>query len=395
MSCIQSHDSLFPIPALPGTHPLNTRRQFLSTMTRSAALAAMSRPLLGLAGTVAPIPPSYLRGYEARYAQDPRAAARQWFSEAKFGLFLHYGLYSLEAGHEWLQLREKIPVADYARLKDRFTASRFDADFITDLALESGMRYINITTRHHDGFCLFATRQTDFHSLNSPARRDLVAELAGACARKGLGLCLYYSHGRDWRHPHAPNNGAWGGQARPKYDPPEPSYAYGTAHDLNRYLDFMSAQITELLTQYGPVASIWLDGIAVPLSGDASKFKCQELYDLIHRLQPQVLVSYKQGLIGTEDYLAPEHKAVANAPAKPMEICSTLQEGSWGYHAGKRNLTADEAWEKLVSARRIPANLLLNSGPMPNGAIPPTHADVLREMGRRIRESGFPPSAPA
>ena len=87
------------------------------------------------------------------------------------------------------------------------------------------MRYVNITTRHHDSFCLFATKQTDFNSVNSPAKRDLVGELADACRKKGLGLCLYYSHGRDWRHPHAPNNDRWGGSARPKYDPPEPSYA--------------------------------------------------------------------------------------------------------------------------------------------------------------------------
>lgn len=94
----------------------------------------------------------------------------------------------------------------YAKLKDRFTAEKFDADFITDLALAAEMRYVNITTRHHDSFCLFATKQTDFHSVNSPAQRDLVGELAVACRKKGLGLCLYYSHGRDWKHPHAPNN---------------------------------------------------------------------------------------------------------------------------------------------------------------------------------------------
>jgi alpha-L-fucosidase len=278
---------------------------------------------------------------------------------------------------------------------DRFTADRFDAGAVTDLALAAGMRYVNLTTRHHDSFCLFATRQTDFNSVNSPARRDLVGELAAACAQKGLGLCLYYSHGRDWRHPHAPNNDAWGGSARPKYDPPEPAYAHGAAHDLQRYLDFMSAQITELLTQYGPVAAIWLDGIATPLSGDPAKFRCQELYELIHRLQPQVLVSYKQGLLGTEDFFAPEHKAVGNPAGKPMEICSTLQEGSWGYHAGKRHLTTDEAWAKLAAARQVPANLLLNSGPLPDGSIPPPHDRVLRDIGARLRRDGFPPHRPA
>ena len=217
----------------------------------------------------APAVPSYLKGYESLYARDPRAAAIQWFRDAKFGMFIHYGLYSLVGRHEWVQLRELIPVAKYAELKKQFTAAKFDAEAITDLAVAAKMRYINITTRHHDSFCLFRTRQTDFNSVNSPARRDLVGELAAACRKKGLGLFLYYSHGRDWKHPHAPNNDEWKGQARPKYNPPEASYAYGKEHDLQKYLDFMTAQITELLTNYGPVAGIWLDGIGVTLSGDA------------------------------------------------------------------------------------------------------------------------------
>ena len=372
-----------------------SRREFLQAGLTTAAAMLLTRrsPAAQPAAQPAADAPSYLKGYEELYRKDPRAAAIQWFREAKFGLFLHYGLYSLEARHEWLQLRETIPVAEYAKLKERFTAEKFNPDFITDLALAAQMRYVNITTRHHDSFCLFATKQTDFNSVNSPAKRDLVGELAEACRKKGLGLCLYYSHGRDWRHPHAPNNGEWGGSARPKYNPPEPSYAYGSAHDLQKYLDFMTAQITELLTNYGPIAAIWLDGIAVPLSGDKTKFKCQELYDLIHRLQPQVLVSYKQGLLGTEDFFAPEHKATSDAGGKPMEICSTLQDGSWGYNTQKRNITFEEAWAKLAAAGAAQANLLLNSGPMPDGSIPPPHAQTLREMGQRIRASGFPATA--
>ncbi len=345
--------------------------------------------------------PSYLAGYEAAYAKDPRAAAIQWFREAKFGMFLHYGLYTLvkntpeHKNNEWAQYNLKIPVAEYAKLKEKFTAEKFDADFIADLAVAAQMRYVNITTRHHDCFCLFATKQTDFNSVNSPAKRDLVGELAVACRKKGLGLCLYYSHGRDWKHPHAPNNDEWGGSARPKYDPPDPSYAYGKNHDLQKYLDFMSAQITELLTNYGPVAAIWLDGIGVPRSGDPAKFKCQELYDLVHSLQPQVLVSYKQSLLGTEDFFAPEHKAVANPSGRPMEICSTLQDGSWGYDVQRRHLNADEGWAKLVAARAANCNLLLNTGPMPDGSIPPEAVATFREIGRRIRANGWPPSPKA
>jgi alpha-L-fucosidase len=335
--------------------------------------------------------PSYLQNHASLYRQNPRAAALQWFREARYGLFMHYGLYSLVGRHEWVQYRETIPVAEYAKLKEQFSASGFDAERIAQFALDCGMRYINITTRHHDSFCLFRTDQTDFSSVNSPAGRDLVGELAAACQRHGLGLFLYYSHGRDWRHPHAPNNDAWGGKARPLYDPPEPSYAYAEAHDLNIYLEFMAAQIRELLTQYGPIAGIWLDGVGVPLTGDRAKFRCQELYDMIHAMQPQVLVSYKQGLLGTEDFVAPEHKAV-DASGRPGEICTTMAPGSWGYMAAARgqHKSADDVWETLCYAASRGYNLLLNSGPLADGSIDPEDESVLRAVGARLRQKGFP-----
>jgi len=335
--------------------------------------------------------PSYLEDYKELYDQNPRSAALKWFAEAKYGLFLHYGLYSLLGRHEWVQLRELIPVAEYAKLKEQFTAEKFDADYIAGFAADCGMKYINITTRHHDSFCLFDTQQTEFNSMNSPAKRDLIGELAAACSKHGLGFFLYYSHGRDWKHPHAPNNDQWGGNARPKYDPPEPTYATGDDHDLQIYLDFMTAQITELLTNYGPLAGIWLDGIAVPKSGDPGLFKCQELYDMIHRMQPQILVSYKQGLLGTEDFAAPEHKALPDLN-RPGEICTTMCPRSWGYleaGAGKHK-TADEVWETIRDAREKGYNLLLNTGPLPDGSIDPEDDGILRAIGERLRKDGFP-----
>jgi alpha-L-fucosidase len=351
------------------------RRNFLASVAGATTISGVG---------AAPSVPSYLKGFETQYPTDPRAAAVAWFRAARFGLFMHYGLYSLEGLHEWEQLRRLWPVAKYTKLKERFTAEKFDAGFITDLALAAKMRYVNITTRHHDSFCLFRTKFTDFSSVNSPAKRDLVAELAAACRKKELGLCLYYSHGRDWRHPHAPNNDEWGGSARPKYDPPEPSYAYGKEHDLNKYLDFMTGQITELLTNYGPIAAIWLDGIAVPLSGDKTKFRCQELYDHIHKLQPQVLVSYKQGLLGTEDFFAPERKGVPQSGGKPTEICDTLQEKVWGYSKDAKHFGPDAVMKMLAAAAAQRANLLLNTGPLPDGTIHPEDVATLREVGRRI-----------
>ena len=383
------------------------RRHFLSLAPAAAGGFTFGLPPVTAADAPASPPPvpRWLEEDPAAYAKNPRAAAIEWMRAAKYGLFLHYGLYSLEGRHEWLQLREKIPVATYAKLKERFTAEKFDAGAIAAMAVDAGMKYINITTRHHDSFCLFKTAQTDFNSTNSPAKRDLVLELAEACDKHRLGLSLYYSHGRDWRHPHAPNNDEWGGSARPAYSPPDPAYAYGKDHDLNKYLEFMKAQITELLTQYGPVMAIWLDGIATPLQkkkngklvksqpnrpDNAPEFHCQELYDHIHSLQPQVLVSYKQGLLGTEDFFAPEHKSIGNPDNKPMEICSTLQKGSWGFKKGAPRLTPDEAWQKLVEARRAKANLLLNTGPLPDGSIDTTDAATLRAVGERLRKEGFP-----
>ncbi len=256
--------------------------------------------------------------------------------------------------------------------------------------LMSSRQSVNITTRHHDSFCLFATEQTPFNSVNAPAGRDLIGELAEACAKRGLGFCLYYSHGRDWKHPHAPNNDEWGGNARPAYDPPEPSYAYGDDNNLQIYLDFMTAQVTELLTNYGPIAAIWLDGIAVPLSGDPAPFRCQELYDHIHSLQPQVLVSYKQGLLGTEDFFAPEHDAV-DTGGKPGEICTTMGKG-WGYTQADaaNHKSVDEVWETIRKARQSNYNLLLNTGPLGDGSIDAEDQPVLREVGARLRREGFP-----
>ena len=345
--------------------------------------------------------PSYLKGYEELYAEDPRKAALQYFWDAKFGLFIHYGLYSLLEGFwkgnhsrpaEWVQLRGKIRVEEYEKLASQFTAEKFDADFITDLALEAGMKYINLTTRHHDSFCLFDSKYTDFKTTNSAAQRDLVGELSDSCQQKGLGLFLYYSHGRDWRHPHAPNNDEWGGAARPAYDPPEESYKYGDEHDLGIYVEFMKNQVTELLTNYGPVAGIWLDGLGVPRSRPEKvhEFKLQELYDHIHSLQPQVLVSYKQGLLGTEDFKAPERHFEGTSEV-PLEICNTLQPYSWGFDRkdDEGHKTADEVMDMLAHSRKTGANLLLNTGPLPDGSIHPDDIKTLKEAGRRLRSGLF------
>ncbi|MBL7140970.1 MAG: alpha-L-fucosidase [Planctomycetes bacterium] len=395
-----------------------SRRRFLASAAGAAgagALASLAGPLAAAAPAAAPAGgvPTYLKDYAGLYATDPHAAALAWFRNAKFGLFIHYGLYSLCGGEwkgkpvskrgggevaEWIQFHGLIPVAEYARLKDRFTAEKFDADVVTDLALAAEMKYVNLTTRHHDSFCLFRTKETDFNSVTGPAQRDLVGELADACRRKGLALFLYYSHGRDWRHPHCPP------PSRPKYPNPQPEYVADDQVDLDRYLGFMTAQVTELLTQYGPVAGIWLDGLGI-INGYGKRlggiekaidlFKVHDLYAHIRRLQPNCLIAYKNGLTGTEDFNTPERQSFGlEKTGKPLEINTTIQAHSWGYNkVSTARKSLDELWETLATARKVGANLLLNTGPMGDGSIVPEEAERLRAMGKRIRDQGWPGAA--
>ena len=396
-----------------------TRREFLRSAgaaaggavvlpatARVARAAAAGRPAAEAPAKEAAAVPSYLRDYAALYAKNPRQAAIRWFREARFGLFIHYGLYSLLGRHEWVQLRERIPLAEYAKLADRFTCEKFDADFITDMAVGAQMKYVNLVTRHHDSFSLWATRQSDFNTVKTAAKRDLVGELAAACRKKGLGLFCYYSHGRDWKHPHAPNPDRFGRSARPAYWRDEPAYRKGAEHDIRKYVDFMRAQIAELLENYGPIAGIWLDGIGTSRM-QKDVWRAQELYDFIHSKQPQVLVSYKQGFLGTEDFFAPERgkppagderKAgeVAEAPGKPLEICDTLQEKGWGLVRTEKHKTPDQVTAMLARAAYWKANLLLNTGPLGDGSIPEVDVRTLAEVGRRIRANGWPaPQKPA
>lgn len=349
--------------------------------------------------------PSYLEDQGDLYREDPRAAARRWFVCAKFGLFMHYGLYSLLGRGEWVMLRETIPVAEYARLREQFTASDFDADAITDLAVEAGMTYVNITTRHHDGFCLFHTQQHGYHSVASPARRDLVAELAEACAARRLGLFLYYSCAADWWHPYFyPREAGWE-NARPAYERPEPRYEWQRDADSRRYVDYCHAQIRELLTNYGPIAGIWFD----PIMGYYQRpdlFPIGETYALVRSLQPQTLISFKQGANGDEDFATPERAAHSFASRledprqqaeaqqawdmnknKHNEICDTLQPRVWGYNAADEgdHRSSDDVLKMLESAQTKGCNLLLNTGPLPDGSIHRADASTLREVGRGLR----------
>lgn len=343
--------------------------------------------------------PAYLQGYEKQFGKNPRAANLEWFRQAGYGMFIHYGLYSLLGKGEWVQLRDTIPVKEYAKLKNRFTAENFDAGRITDIAIKSGMKYITITAKHHDGFCLFKTEATDFNVVNSPAKRDLIGELYDACQKKGLGLFLYYSYAADWKHPYFYSRESSWKYARPAYKEPQPEYRYEKEDDFRKYVAFVHQQLREILEQYPNIAGIWFD----PIMGFYSRpdlFPIDSTYALIRSMSPHALISFKQGANGEEDFMAPERgggarvgeqfeiaaKVYEKNKNKPREICNTLQPHAWGYNSSMdgKHKTAEEILEILEDARAIHANLLLNVGPKGDGSFPEEDIRALEKAGNSV-----------
>ncbi|MGI6355635.1 MAG: alpha-L-fucosidase precursor [Lentisphaerae bacterium] len=348
--------------------------------------------------------PTYLFDYAEEYRTNAPEAGRSWFRDARYGLAVRYGLHSLIGKGDQVQYIDKIPVQQYELLKNKFTAVNFDPVEIAECAIAGGFRYIDFCARGADGFCLFQSAYSEFSSATSPAQRDLVAEMASVCEYHGLGLCLHYSHGQDWRHPHAPNQDLGGPFARPNYPLPDPAYHIGVEHQLDVYLEFVSAQIQELLNSYGPIAAICLDGIAGPLYLSPEKFHCSDLYRLIRHLQPQVLVSYQQGLTGEEDFFAvnktPPGLDAAKAEQgfvnimmnKPLEIRDSLTPDAWGYHAelAGNHLNPDDVWKLLEKAAAFPANLTLNTNLMPDGSLDLEDINTIIAVGCKIEKHGFP-----
>ena len=388
---------------------MNDRREFIKNISLVGGAAILAPHLLTASERPELAVPGYLSGYSDLYKTDPKKASLSWFRDAGYGLFMHYGLYSIWGRGAWVQYMEKIPVVDYVKLKNEFTAKDFDADYITDLALDAGMKYVNITAKHHDGFCLFKSSQTDYTSVQSAAKRDLAGELKTACDKKGLGLFLYYSVAADWHHPYfASNKDGWE-MYRPQYDKPQPEYKYKSLKDFPKYIAYVKAQLKELITQYNP-AGIWFDP-AMGLYANADIFPMEEIYKYIRSLSPHVLISFKQGATGTEDFAAPERKAnslsdkvktlygdKAAALAdrvweahknKHNETCSTMQRGAWSYEPendGKRkHLGVDEVLELLKDAKTRNMNLLLNTGPLPDGGIHKGDAETLRKVGKIVK----------
>ena len=310
-------------------------------------------------------------------------AAREWFRQAKFGLFIHWGIYSVLGRGEWVMHNENIPIAEYEKLAGRFNPDKFNPDQWCRLAADAGMRYITITSKHHDGFAMYGSRASGYNVVDkTPFSRDVLNELAEACRRHGLKLFFYHSQ-LDWHHP--------------DYFPRGSSYAHGRPEsgDWQAYLDYMDAELEELLTGYGPIGGIWFDGMWEKPDAD---WRLGRTYRLIHRLQPSALVGsnhharpypgedyqmFEKGLPGKDPFN--KGSGISNLP---LETCETIND-SWGYNStDRRYKSVRELVQYLVRAAGNDANFLLNVGPKPDGTIQAEFQQRLAGIGEWLRKNG-------
>ncbi len=305
-----------------------------------------------------------------------------WFRESRYAMFIHWGLYSEAAGcwdgkvyhgiAEWLMRNAQIPVADYEKLASSFNPVDFDARAVVRLAKESGMKYIVITAKHHDGFAMFKSQVSKFNIVDAtPFGRDPIAELAEACREGGLKLGFYYSQFQDWHEPDAGGN---------EWDFPQPM----AARDFNRYLSEKALpQIRELLSNYGPIGLIWFDTPGT-ISSDASK----ALFDFVHELQPECLVNSRIGN-GFGDYATlGDQEVPLTAPEGLWETIDTHND-TWGYALHDHNWkSARELISRLTRLVSLGGNYMLNVGPTGKGIIPEASASILREVGAWLQRNG-------
>lgn len=298
--------------------------------------------------------------------------ARSAFQDMKFGMFIHWGIYSVLADGEWVMFQKKIKANNYERLADFFNPQDYNPEEWVKLAKDAGMKYITITTRHHDSFSMFDTEASDFNIVDAtPYGKDPLKALAEACQKEGIKLNFYYSL-LDWKRE---------------------DYKKGKKGDeeaWNKYVDFMKAQLTELLTNYGEIGLIWFDGHWDQKEAD---WQYDEIYSLIHELSPNTLIAnnhHIQPIAGEDvqtferDLPGENHGGYSDGvkvSQLPLESCATMA-GKWGYSIhDKKFKSTKKLIHFLVNAAGKNGNLLLNVGPMPNGKIQPEFVKTLGEIG--------------
>ena len=302
------------------------------------------------------------------------ASASDWkMFDRRLGMFVHWGIYSVGEWHEQEHWRRKMSRADYETYRTRFTAEKFSADAFIDVAESAGAEYIVITAKHHDGFCMWDTKTTDYNIMNTPAKRDVLKELSEACKRRGMKLGFYFSN-PDWHAPFANN-------AKSSHQIPlEP----GDKPDLARYIAYVKAQVTELCTNYGELCCFFWD---IP-----TRIDLPEMDALVRRLQPGIMIDDRGwGNKATCDYSTPERDYKWDTPsAKKVEACDALGVHSWGYRREEDYHTVGYLTRKIDSFLATGANFLLNVGPMSDGTIPAEQRALMADVGawlRKTRES--------
>ena len=323
--------------------------------------------------------------------------ARKWFQDAKFGLFIHWGVYSVLGDGEWVMNNQNISIKEYEKLPKFFNPTKYDAEKWVLMAKNAGMKYITITSRHHDGFSMFDSKASDYNIVKkTPYGKDVLKMLANACRKHDIKLFFYYSQ-LDWNRDDYFPRGRTGtgieGRGEGKWED---------------YIDFMKAQLTELLTNYGEIGGIWFDGQWDQHEWDGKRFgkikvdfKLKEVYDLIHNLQPKALIGSNHHLApndgedfqmfekdlpgkGTKDFATSKE----DIGALPLEVCETIN-GSWGFNLKDRKHKSNkELIQYLIKAAGYGSNLLLNVGPMPNGEIQEEHINSLEKIGKWVSKNG-------
>ena len=322
-----------------------------------------------------------------------------WYTQARFGLFLHWGLYAIPARGEWVRSVERIPREVYDRYMTEFDPKHCDMRAWMSAAKGAGMKYAVLTAKHHDGFCLFDSAHTEFKSTNSPARRDFVREFLDAAREYGLRAGLYFSL-IDWRHPDFPH---YGDRHHPMRD--DPAFS-NEGRDFGRYLDFLHAQVRELCSNYGKLDLLWFDFSYDNLRGEA--WRATELVEMVRALQPDVVIDNRLEVSGEGfgslaacrptpyhgDFVSPEQivppHGLRDAEGKPLvwESCVTMNN-HWGYCAEDHYYKpASMLIKKLVECVSKGGNLLLNVGPDAQGRFPDRALDILRDMGRWMERNG-------
>ncbi len=292
---------------------------------------------------------------------------RDWWFQKRFGLFLHWGLYSINGWHEQDQWRRRIPRKEYEKLAQKWNPVKFDPDKWIDIAEATGMQYICLTTKHHDGFCLFKSKHTDYHSVNTPYGKDVIKLLADACHRRKFPMCLYYSIA-DWHHPNYPNQG------RHHELPPQP----GDKPDLKEYTKYVKAQIRELCTNYGEIHGIWWDM-------NVDKLEDFSFSAMIHELQPKAVINdrgYGGGDFGTPERDYNKKGKALLSFTKRTEACQAVGTESWGYRVEEDYYTDRHLLRSIDKYLARDANYLLNVGPKPDGTIADDSVAILKRIGK-------------